>query len=79
MTKQELIAIIDVLEGKDHHNRNELLIRNRRWGTCGACPREGDSIMPEHCINTKRSDHHLDVRPETLKILDIHLAGVHEN
>lgn len=35
--------------------------RNRRWGTCVACPKDNDgNKFPERCGFTERHDHQLD-------------------
>jgi hypothetical protein len=37
--------------------------RNGRWGTCGACPRDGrGDAYPEYCQFTNRYDHQIDVK-----------------
>jgi hypothetical protein len=42
-------------------------IRNERWGTCGACPRDSEgNVYPEFCIHTKRYDHKLTFGELTL-------------
>lgn len=44
----------------DHHSRAELIARNGRWGTCGACPRDHmGKVFPERCDYTDRYDHNL--------------------
>lgn len=44
----------------DHHSRAELIARNGRWGTCGACPRDAKgNVFPERCDYTDRYDHNL--------------------
>jgi hypothetical protein len=43
--------------------------RNGRWGTCAACPRDGDgNKLPELCLETNRCGHWL----ELADILRIH-------
>ncbi len=39
--------------------RDELILRNGRWGTCFDCKRLGGIIYPELCRNTNRADHNL--------------------
>lgn len=44
----------------DHHSRAELIARNGRWGTCGACPRDMlGKVFPERCQFTDRYDHNI--------------------
>lgn len=69
MILKDLFRIIDVLEGPNHHSRNQLLIRNGRWGTCVSCPREDGEVFPEKCEHTKRYDHNLEVNPDTLFLI----------
>jgi hypothetical protein len=74
MTKDELFKVMDVLEGPDHHSRNELILRNGRWGTCSACPRRDGHVYPEECVETKRYDHLLTAKSETLRVVEIYLS-----
>lgn len=51
----------------DPYFRLELWIRNKRWGTCGACPRDETGMpYPERCIFTDRYDHHLALTTEDI-------------
>ena len=36
-----------------------------RWGTCSACPINGDTVHTEACVYTDRSDHHLTLEDLT--------------
>ena len=67
--RNEVISLINKSQGPDHHSRNELLLRNGRWGTCVDCPKRDGNIFPEECINTTRYDHNIEVFPETEKLL----------
>ena len=42
----------------DHDGWN-LMLRNGRWGTCVACPRDRQGVHPELCIYTSRHDHNI--------------------
>lgn len=35
------------------------MLRNGRWGTCVGCPRDGNSVHPEICSETRRYDHNI--------------------
>jgi len=71
MTKQELFEIIDILEGPNHHGRNELLLRNGYFGTCVNCP----GFFPEECKYSDRGDHQLKAKPETMKVIEMYKKG----
>lgn len=47
------------------------LQRNGRWGTCVHCPREGNRVYPERCINTHQWDHNRKEGQFLIKPLDI--------
>lgn len=67
-----ITEIINVLEGtENHHDRNDQLIRNGRWGTCVECPTTNHKKYPEKCKNYGRYDHNLEIKPQTQKMLRI--------
>lgn len=60
MSTKAIRGVLSKLDGPGHHDRDALLARNGRWGTCGACPRgEGGHVEPERCEYTSRSDHNI--------------------
>lgn len=60
MSTKAIEEALAKLDGPNHHDRDALLARNGRWGTCGACPRGDDGrVEPERCEYTSRSDHNL--------------------
>lgn len=70
MNKADLFAAINRIEGRDHHGRNEQLLRNGRWGTCVDCPRNRDGQKaPELCINKRRCDHDIEITEATRALL----------
>lgn len=75
MNRQELNKALDGLLGADHHDRNDLLVRNGRWGTCGACPREGGRVHPEKCLYTDRGDHRLDATSAAMELIMLFKQG----
>lgn len=78
MTKADLFARIDRIEGPDHHQRNELLVRNGTWRTCADCPREDDgSVYPERCKHAQRVDHTIPVHNVTVALLRRYHAENH--
>jgi tRNA(His) 5'-end guanylyltransferase len=58
----KVIFAKNIPEREDHHSRQELLLRNGRWGTCADCPRISGKVYPEHCQFTDRYDHLLTAK-----------------
>jgi hypothetical protein len=70
VTKAELFAAINRIEGTDHHERNAQLLRNGRWGSCVDCPRNRDGqTAPERCVNKRRYDHDIEITEATRDVL----------
>jgi len=59
MSTKAIEEMLRRLDGPDHHDRDELLRRNGRWGTCVDCPRDARGVYPERCKHTKHYDHQL--------------------
>lgn len=59
MSTKALRDALKKLTPPNHHDRDRLLARNGRWGTCVECPCETGLLYPERCVNTDRYDHQL--------------------
>jgi hypothetical protein len=58
---EPLLGSVDLSQWiRDHHERNTLLARNGRWGTCVGCPQTASRKIPEACANSARYDHQLE-------------------